>query len=121
MTRAQMKGEAAWNVRQSLFTSRAQPLPLATAPTIAEILRGYRFSRYEYRTLYAGGVCTQAAMLVENPSDPNDRFIVTCRIDGGGVQTWECQCPAFRKDEGVNFIEAVKARIESQRSAKAVN
>ena len=125
-TRASMTQEASWNLRQSMFGPHAEmsaiadTIPASAAPSVSEILRGYTFSPYEFRTLYADGIMVQAAMLVSNPSDPSDRFIIICNIETG-TESWSVQCPKFRQGEGPAFIEAAQRRLEANRLGKAVN
>lgn len=82
---------------------------------VAAIRADYAFSRYDFRTFYQGTTCIQAAMLVENPADVNDRYIVTCCTQTG-EEVWTVQTPPFKKDAGPLFIAAVKARVEANRT-----
>ena len=105
--------------RQTRFIE-AQETGRAKAEKIAGIRAHYTFTLYDFRTFYQGGVCIQSSMLVENPADVNDRYIVTCSVETG-EEVWTVQTPSFRKDLGPLFIAAVQSRISANRAKKAVN
>jgi hypothetical protein len=113
-SKSSMAAEAAWNTSRQMFGVRVEVPATGRFLTVSDILRTYRFSRYEYRTLYMGGKCVQASMEVVSPTDPTDRFIVTAKAGGA----WECQTPRGRSDEGGIFISAVQWRIEQNCSEK---
>lgn len=88
----------------------------AVCPTVSDILSIYDFSRYDYRTfLSPDGRLMQASMLVQNPTDPNDRYIVTANYDRN---EWTVQCPRRKDYLAPLMIEAVRARVAVVRSLR---
>jgi|SRR3569833_391362 len=97
-------------VPYSVFQAEAVP------PTVSDILSIYQFSRYEYRTFVsADGRLLQASMLVQNPSDVNDRYIVTADYSS---DEWTVQCPRRKDYLAPLMIEAVKSRVAVVRSIR---